>query len=116
MPNTTAYKFGDIVLVPFPFTDQTATKKRPAVVVSSEAYHQDRPDIIVMAITSRILRPAGSVGDVPIGQWRDAGLAKPSLIKPVVATLERGAVLRKLGSLDESEILSLRAAIQTILG
>jgi mRNA interferase MazF len=34
MPSTTAYKFGDVVLVPFPFTDQTATKKRPAVVVS----------------------------------------------------------------------------------
>jgi mRNA interferase MazF len=32
MPNTTAYGFGDVVLVPFPFTDQTATKKRPAVV------------------------------------------------------------------------------------
>jgi mRNA interferase MazF len=31
------YKFGDIVLVPFPFTDQTTAKKRPAVIVSSNA-------------------------------------------------------------------------------
>jgi mRNA interferase MazF len=37
MPNTTIYSFGDVILVPFPFTDQTATKKRPAVVVSSDA-------------------------------------------------------------------------------
>ena len=28
-----AYAFGDVVLVPFPFTDQTGIKKRPAVVV-----------------------------------------------------------------------------------
>lgn len=35
----TSYKFGDVVLVPFPFTDQSASKKRPAVVVSSSAYH-----------------------------------------------------------------------------
>jgi hypothetical protein len=34
MPNTTDYRFGDLVLVPFPFTDQTGIKKRPAVVVS----------------------------------------------------------------------------------
>ncbi len=42
-PNTTAYSFGDVVLVPFPFTDQTASKKRPAVVVSADAYHQRLP-------------------------------------------------------------------------
>jgi mRNA interferase MazF len=35
----TSYDFGDVVLAPFPFTDQTATKKRPAVVVSSAVYH-----------------------------------------------------------------------------
>jgi mRNA interferase MazF len=40
----TACEFGDVVLVPFPFTDQTATKKRPAVVVSSIAYNRKRPE------------------------------------------------------------------------
>ncbi len=33
----TGYEFGDVLLVPFPFADQTTTKRRPAVVVSSEA-------------------------------------------------------------------------------
>jgi len=50
--STTNYEFGDVVLVPFPFTDQTSSKKRPAVVVSSVAYHQAHPDLIVMAITT----------------------------------------------------------------
>ena len=61
MPNTTTYSFGDVVLVPFPFTDQTVSKKRPAVVVSADAYQQHRPDVIVMAVTSQILRPAGAL-------------------------------------------------------
>lgn len=63
MPSTTAYKFGDIVLVPFPFTDHTTSKKRPAVVVSADAYNQRRHDVIVMAVTSQILRAAGDPGE-----------------------------------------------------
>ena len=54
MPNTTGYNFGDIVLAPFPFTDQTATKRRPAVVVSSDGYNKARPDLILMAITGHL--------------------------------------------------------------
>ena len=38
MPPTTGYRFGEVVLVPFPFTDQSGIKKRPAVIVSSAAY------------------------------------------------------------------------------
>ena len=55
------FEFGDVVLVPFPFTDQTASKKRPAV--GSRAYNTARPDIIVMAITSQ-RRPNPGLGDV----------------------------------------------------
>lgn len=32
----TGFEFGDVVLVPFPFTDQSAAKKRPAVVISKD--------------------------------------------------------------------------------
>ena len=47
-----AHTFGDVVLVPFPFTDQSGTKKRPAVIVSSNGYNTNRRDlIIIMAIT-----------------------------------------------------------------
>jgi len=48
----TSDELGEIVLVPFPFTDQTATRKRSAVVVSSPAYNRQRADIILLAITS----------------------------------------------------------------
>ncbi|MBV5305851.1 MAG: type II toxin-antitoxin system PemK/MazF family toxin [Desulfobulbaceae bacterium] len=44
----TTSKFGDIILVPFPFTNQTTTKKRPVVVVSSEQCNNCREDIIIM--------------------------------------------------------------------
>ena len=65
----TGYEFGDVVLVPFPFTGQTATKKRPAVVVSSAAYQQNRDDLIVMPITSQS-RPSNPFGEMVVGEWK----------------------------------------------
>ncbi|HKO91956.1 MAG TPA: type II toxin-antitoxin system PemK/MazF family toxin, partial [Polyangiaceae bacterium] len=98
MPNTTNFDFAEVVLVPFPFTDQTTTKKRPAVVVSSAEYHKQRPDLILMAITSHF-RPSGTVGEVIVQHWRHAGLIKPSVLKPLLATIENGLVLRRMGTL-----------------
>jgi mRNA-degrading endonuclease toxin of MazEF toxin-antitoxin module len=60
------FEFGDVVLVPFLFTSQRASKKRPAVVVSNPGYGATRPDVIVMAVTSQ-LRPDSRSGDVLTG-------------------------------------------------
>lgn len=54
-----AHSFGEVVLVPFPFTDQSGTKKRPAVIVSSGGYNANRHDLIIMAITSQARMPPG---------------------------------------------------------
>jgi mRNA interferase MazF len=116
MPNTTVYRFGDLVLVPFPFTDQTGIKKRPAIVVSSDAYQRQRPDVVLMAVTSQLLRPAGAVGEVLITEWQQAGLPKASLIKPVLTTIENRLILRKLGELQEPDRTALRQALTAILG
>jgi mRNA interferase MazF len=116
MPNTAAYRFGDLVLVPFPFTDQTGLKKRPAIVVRSDAHQRQRPDVVLMAVTSQLLRPAGAVGEVLITEWQKAGLPKASLIKPVLTTIEKRLILRKLGELQEPDWTALRQALTAILG
>ena len=111
----TAYSFGNIVLVPFPFTDQTTVKKRPAVVVSSDAYNRKRPDIIIMAVTSQ-MRSAGYFGDIVVNQWQQAGLLKPSVIKPIVTTIEKSLVIKTLGRLKKEDRNSLRESFYKILG
>ncbi|MDY6951729.1 MAG: type II toxin-antitoxin system PemK/MazF family toxin [Thermodesulfobacteriota bacterium] len=108
-------RFGDIVLVPFPFTDQTITKKRPAVIVSSDAYNRQRRDIILMAVTSQ-MGSADFFGDMTINQWQDAGLLKPSVTKPVFTTVEKNLVLKKLGRMSKQDRSALQEALQTILG
>jgi mRNA interferase MazF len=111
----TSYEFGEIVLVPFPFTDQSASKQRPAVVVSSAAYNRERQDVILMPVTSQVRSPV-KFGEVEVRAWQRAGLLNPSVIKPVLATAEKGLVRRKLGRLDTTDAASLRSALATIVG
>jgi mRNA interferase MazF len=109
------FEFGDILLVPFPFTSLAAFKKRPAVVVSSRAYNDMRPDVIVMAVTSQLRANPGRF-DVVVAQWQVAGLLQPSAVKPIFATLEQALVLRRLGVLDSADQNRLRRAISEMLG
>jgi mRNA interferase MazF len=115
MPNTTAYSFGDVVLVPFPFTDQTATKKRPAVVVSSDGYNKARPDIILMAITGH-LSDYPRIGEVVVSDWKKAGLLKTSTIKPILTTIEKTLIIRTLGQLRQPDHFAIMDALRMILG
>ena len=111
----TGYEFGSVVLVPFPFTDQSTTKRRPAVVVSSDAYHRERPDLIILAVTSQA-RPQPALAEAAVTNWKEAGLLRPSVLKPVVATIEQGLVLRKLGRLADEDRTALRNLLDEILG
>ena len=115
MPPTTAYNFGDVVLVPFPFTDQSATKRRPAVVVSSNRYHAQRPDVVLMAITSQV-RTQPAFGETPITGWRRAGLIKPGVVKPILATIEKTIIAKRLGHLQSADLAALQQALKSILG
>ena len=109
------FEFGDVVLVPFPFTSQSASKKRPAVIVSNSEYNSKKPDDVVMAITSQ-LRSESTLGEVLVEKWQEAGLLKPSAIKPVFATLEQNLIIRSLGSLTTDDKKSVRQAISQIVG
>jgi mRNA interferase MazF len=114
-PTSTTYSFGDVVLVSFLFTDQTQRKNRPAVIVSSEAYHRERSDLILIALTSQP-RPQAALGEAALIDWREAGLHVPCFIKPVLFTFEKHAVGRKLGRLQEKDRLALSKVLDEILG
>lgn len=115
MPSTTGSSFGEVVLVVFPFTDQQGAKQRPAVVVSSAAYQRQRPDVILMAITSQV-RAVPIFGEAALKDWQGAGLLKPSVLKPILFTAEKSLIRKTLGRLKTEDQGALRKVIATILG
>lgn len=114
MPSMTDCKFGDVVLVGFPFTHLQTSKKRPAVIISNAVYQQQRPDIILMAITSQIKQTL-TVGEAFVQDWQTAGLAKPSVFKPLIATIEKERIIKVMGQLTDKDRQGLHKIIQAIL-
>jgi mRNA interferase MazF len=115
MPTTITYSFGDIVLVPFPFTNQASTKQRPAAIISTAAYNAIKLDVVIMAVTSQ-LKPAQGKGEFQIKNWQQAGLLKPSVVKPVITTIEKRLVIKKLGQLQQTDQQLLQQTIKFIFG
>lgn len=115
MPSMTPYSFGDVILVGFPFTNLQTTKKRPAVIISHPVYQQSRPDVILMAITSQIRKPLAT-GEAFIQDWQAAGLVKPSVLKPLIATIEQSRIIKTMGKLSEGDRKNLETVLHEILG
>ena len=109
----TRYNRGDVILVPFPFTDQTTTKKRPAIIVSSDAYNSISQDVVIMAITGQIRGRIG-IGEFLIEDWQDAGLLRPSAVKSAISTIEQRLVLKLLGRLSGRDRSTLEKALREL--
>jgi len=110
----TVYSRGDIVLVGFIFSDESAKKLRPAVVISSVAYNRSRQEIIVAAITSNIRRRL--FGDHLIAEWKGAGLLFPSVVTGIFRTIKRTMVDRKVGTMPRPEMVAIDVKLRQSLG
>ncbi len=110
----TGYSRGDVVLVSFVFTDETGVRQRPAVIISSDAYHRGREEAIIAAITSRTDRVL--VGDHLIRHWREAGLLFPSVATGIIRTIKQVMVARKLGTMPEDDLDEVDKQLSIALG
>lgn len=106
---------GDVLLVPFDFTDHSGRKWRPAVVVSSDRYNLESPDVVIASITGN-LRAIPHPGDHRLAGWRDAGLLVPSLAQTKLATVESALLGRRLGALPDVDLTALARGLCEALG
>jgi len=91
-------KKGDVILIPFPFTDMSGIKTRPALVLNNDLY-----DVTVAFITSQIIKK--DLNDVELTPSQLNGLKLESVIKlNKLATLDKQLILGKLGQLNDVEL------------
>ena len=107
----TSYDAGVVVLVHYPFTDLSSLNKRPAVILSPQAYTARFGDVVLMPLTSQPDQDAA----LALSQWRRAGLLKPTSAKPIVGTLSTRLIERRLGKMAEADVECVKAALGILL-
>lgn len=104
------YKQGSIVLIPFPFTDLSGVKVRPALVVSKEVYGKD---IVVVFISSK--NTTKTAHDIPIPMTTTNGLKVDSIIKTTkIATLDTGMIIGEIGTIEQLPLQHILSEITSI--
>ena len=118
MPFTTTYRRGEVVVVNVPFTGQTGSKPRPALVVSVESFNRRLLDVIVCPISSqaRYFRNPGS-GDHPLRNWKSVGLRHPSTVRiSNILAVEKKLIRRGLGTLKAEDLASVAQGLREAFG
>mgnify|MGYP001558820838 CR=1 FL=1 len=95
---------GDLLLVPFPFSDQSGKKVRPVVVVSNDNFNETSGDLIVFGITSNILKDRFSIfltnEDLEHGKLFD-----PCIIKVEnILRINKDLIIKTIGKIKKNKL------------
>jgi len=105
----------DVVVVPFPYTDRLAEKRRPAVVVSARALEK-RHGLVWLAMITSAGNPRWDT-DVTVSDLKAAALPAPSRVRPAkIATVDAARILRRIGRLTPKDAKAVKARIGELLG
>jgi PemK-like, MazF-like toxin of type II toxin-antitoxin system len=107
------YRKGDIVLVPFPFSDLTSLKTRPTVVINTAEFEKTTGNIIVAMVTSV---PKFTKYDYEIRDWKASNLLSPSWIRIKIVIIEPTLVPYKPGKLSRHDLLQVSQKLSLALG
>ncbi|HKZ75207.1 MAG TPA: type II toxin-antitoxin system PemK/MazF family toxin [Actinomycetota bacterium] len=106
MRSGTIYSQGDLILVPFPFTDLSATKRRPAVVVSPDHFHRTADDVVLVAVTAQ---PSAAPSEMDLGLVQSdlalGRIPRPSTVKLAkLFTMHQRLIAKRIGRLRQPKL------------
>ena len=105
--------FGDVVVVPFPFVDVAANKRRPSLVLSRAAFNDSHGHSICAMITTAARTKWPS--DIAIQDLAVAGLPRPCVIRWKLFTLPNEIIVKRAGRLADHDRDSIVSAARNIL-
>ena len=108
------YKIFDVVVVPFPFTDQNSEKRRPSLVLSDHNNFNDITENCVLAMITSAKNPDWPL-DAPIGSIKEAGLPAPSKVRMKIFTLDSRLIVKKIGGLSAKDQKTIKESLRKLM-
>jgi mRNA interferase MazF len=105
----------DVVVVPFPFTDRSTTKRRPALVLSDAAAFNRQAGHSVLAMITSATHSDWPV-DIEITDLDSAGLPTASVVRMKLFTLADALVIRKAGALAQCDRSAVAECLAKLFG
>jgi mRNA interferase MazF len=103
---------GDIVLVPFPFTDLSGTKLRPGLVLWIDTIGDDVTLCFISSQNISSLSPEEFILEPSDPDFTSTGLRVASKVRVTrITTIERRLITRRIGKLGASQIQQLNTVI-----
>src|SRR3989344_954496 len=101
----------DLLLVPFPFSDQSGRKVRPVVVISNDEFNENSEDLLVVGVTSNIFRDRYSIiltnDDLEEGRLVTLCCVKSENILKI----DKEFVIKKIGKIRKNKLDTVKKKI-----
>jgi len=110
-----SYNVHDVVVVPFPFTDKTSSKRRPALVLSDAHAFNIQVGQSVLAMITSAANSSWPL-DVEITNLDATGLTAYSVVRMKLFTLDHQLILRKIGKLSTTDSQQVNMSVNALLG
>jgi mRNA interferase MazF len=105
----------DLLLVPFPFSDQSGRKVRPVIVISNNEFNKYSDDVIVIGVTSNILKDKYTI-NLTNNNLDEGKLLTNCIIKVEnLLKLDKELVIKKIGKINKETLKNIIDRLSTIL-
>ena len=105
----------DLLLVPFPFSDQSGRKVRPVIVISNNDFNKDSDDIIVVGVTSNILKDKYTISLTNNNLDEGKLFTKCSIKIENLLKLDKELIIKKIGKVNKETLKNIIDKIFTII-
>jgi mRNA interferase MazF len=104
-----SFRFGEVLILPFSYSDLQSRKRRPAVVLVDAGDE----DVLVAKVTTKAYH---SAYDLKLDHWQEAGLLAPSFVRiHKLLAVEKSHIIQRVGMLDASDLEIVKQAIREIV-